>query len=117
MSLKGFYDAIGGDYADVVNRFVTEENVNRFVVRFLSDDSFSKLETAINDKDVESAFLAAHTLKGISRNLGFANLGKSSAELTEVLRGKTFVGAEQLFAGVKEDYGQIVNAIKKFICR
>ena len=115
MICKEFYEIVGGDYEDAVNRFMSEENVLRFIPRFLTDTSFSLLEKGMNEKDVNLAYRAAHTLKGIAQSFGFSDLGKSAIVLTEVLRKKTFDGADELFGIVKSDYVKVINAIKQFL--
>lgn len=115
MTCKEFYDIVGGDYENVVNRFMSEENVLRFIPRFLTDTSFSLLGQGMAGRDINLAYRAAHTLKGIAQSFGFADLGKSAAVLTEVLRKKTFDGADELFATVKSDYVKVIDAIKQFL--
>ncbi len=115
MTCKEFYDIVGGDYEDAVNRFMSEENVLRFIPKFLSDESFLLLEKGMTEKDINIAFRAAHTLKGIAQSFAFTDLGKSASELTEVLRKKTFDGADELFATVKSDYVKVIDAIKQFL--
>lgn len=114
MTFKEVYEIVGGDCDDVVKRLVSEEFATRFVLRFLTDDSFSMLAAAYAARDVEKAFGAAHMLKGVAQNLGFGNLGKSAAELTEILRRKTFDGTDELFAEVKSDYLQLISVLTKF---
>mgnify|MGYP000290853416 FL=1 len=46
----------------------------------------SQLTQAMDAGDVETAFRAAHTLKGICANLGFKSLFEVSYEITEALR-------------------------------
>ncbi|UKI38244.1 MAG: Hpt domain-containing protein [Clostridiales bacterium] len=54
----------------------------------MSDESFRTLRTALEKDDAESAFYAAHTLKGICSNLGFDRLFDKSSAVTEMLRRK-----------------------------
>lgn len=112
MSIKNLYEAIGGNYNDVVSRFGSAETVAHFVERFLTDDSFTLLETAMAKKDAETAFRAAHTLKGVARNLGFSDLGDSASNITEALRASRYDDACKLFGQVKADYDKIVTVIK-----
>ncbi len=112
MTLNGFYNTIGGDYGDVTKRLVSEEFASRMVVKFLKDGSFAALSAAMAARNIDEAFRAAHTLK--AQNLGFTNLGKSAAELTEVLRARTFSGSDELFEKVKSDYDFLIAALKEF---
>ena len=115
MNVKKVYEATGDDCSAVVERFVSEETLSRFIVRFLSDDSFASLEKAMERGDVEAAFRAAHTLKGVAQNLGFSALGRSAATLTEILRLKTFDGSSEPFMRVSADYDNVVRAIRTYM--
>lgn len=111
MTIKSLYEAVGGDYEDVVKRLISEEFVAQLALGFLDDDGFSSLEKAMKNRNAEDAFRAAHTLKGVALNLGFKNLGESASELTEVLRKRTFDGADEPFEKVKADYAVVISAL------
>ncbi len=64
----------------------SEALVKRFAVKFLNDPSFQELTDGLAAQDGEKAFRAAHTLKGVCLNLGFTELYKVSAELTEGIK-------------------------------
>ncbi len=49
MTLREFYEVTGGDYGDVMGRFVTEERVLRFVRKFPADGSFAALKSSLAD--------------------------------------------------------------------
>ena len=74
MNTKECYEYMGADYNNVMSRLGSEAMVKRFAVKFLNDTSFVNLKQALQDKDVNEAFRAAHTLKGVCLNLGFNNL-------------------------------------------
>lgn len=76
--------------------------IEKFALKFREDTSFQELEKALNDKQVEIAFRAAHTLKGVCMNLGFDHLYKPSFEITESLRAGNLELALQQFDAVKE---------------
>ena len=83
MTVRECYEELGCDFDKVLSRLVSEALVKKFALKFLDDPSFGQLKTALADKDAETAFRAAHTLKGICLNLGFDNLFAPSQELTE----------------------------------
>lgn len=87
MDLKECYTEAGGDYEDVMRRFMREERVDRFLKMFLDDQSFYNLCSAIDKADYVKAFQMAHTVKGISMNLSLKALQSASEDLTENLRG------------------------------
>ena len=75
---------------------------------------FDKVLSRLVDKDAETAFRAAHTLKGICLNLGFDNLFAPRQELTEKLRGATTIeGTDELFAAVEKEYDRTCEALRK----
>ena len=111
MTTKECYEKMGASYENVLGRLGSEKMVNMFAKKFLKDSSYEMLKTAIDKQDATEAFRAAHTLKGVSLNLGFDNLFTVSSELTEKLRGGKFDGADELFTKVKEQYDITVAAI------
>lgn len=115
MNLKDCFDTFGGDYNSVMGRLLTEERVKKFLLMFLKDTSFNELENAMQNKDYDSAFRAAHTLKGVCSNLGIDKLGKSASEITEALRAKDYDTACTLLPNVTEIYHITINAIKTVI--
>ena len=67
MTLKEFYEQIDGSYEDTLHRLTSEALVHRFVLKYPADPSFAQLRKAVAAADWESAFRAAHTLKGEPR--------------------------------------------------
>lgn len=117
MKLEECYDSFGGSYQDVKRRIQKDEAIQRFVIKFLKEESYEKLSKAMAAEDYEEAFKAAHTLKGISQNLSFKRLGDSACELTGFLRNKKpeevdREQCEKLWQQVESDYGEVVSAIR-----
>ncbi len=112
MTIKECYDTMGADYQNVLGRFLSEALVKKFALKFLDDDSFSNLKEALAARNVEEAFRAAHTLKGVCLNLGFDNLYEVSSAITEVLRAGELAGTDEMIKKVEEQYNITVNAIK-----
>lgn len=110
MTLKEFYEVTGGDYDGTLARLVTEARIKKFAHKFESDPSFSELCSALERGDREAAFLAAHTLKGVSQNLGFDVLYRCSSAVTEILRaGSLDTGA--WMDEVKAQYATVIKAL------
>ena len=116
MNLKEFYEKIGGDYSDALSRLMAEERVLKYVKRFPEDPSFGQLKPALAGGDTETAFRAAHTIKGVAQNLAFTRLYEASNELTEALRpGKEHAvqpDIPALMARTEEEYDKVVEAVK-----
>ncbi len=113
MTIKELYNGIGGDYEDVVDRFMKEELVKKFVFKFPMDNTFEGLRDALERNDMSEAFRFVHTLKGISANLGFTGLYQASSELTEQLRGCNAPADEELVDAVGREYERVISAIKE----
>lgn len=114
MTIQECYAALEGDYQEVLGRLCSDALVQRFVGKFLSDQSFQALEDSLKAGNYDEAFRAAHTLKGVTQNLSFTKLYQSSHEITEALRTKDYDLALQLFPKVEEDYTQTAAAIHAF---
>lgn len=111
MTVREFYDVIGGNYADTLSRFLSEERMKRFALKFEADPSFSDLCAALEAKDADEAFRAAHTLKGVCQNLGFDCLYGPAFRVTEILRSGDFnVGADM--DELRTCYGVVMSAVR-----
>ncbi len=114
MTLNECYAALGGDYNEVISRLRSERLVQKFVLKFLEDKSFDTLVAAMAGHDRETAFRAAHTIKGMCQNLSFTRLGDSAHDLTEALRNEWSDSADALFEKVRADYIATAAAIDRF---
>ena len=81
MTVENFYEYIRGDYVGTKARLMTDERILRFVNKFPADGSYRLLLDSIASSNVEEAFRAAHTIKGVAQNLGFTALYLSSQEV------------------------------------
>lgn len=114
MTLQECYAALDGDYEGVRSRLPTEKMVQKFVLKFLNDDSYDLLLRSMAEENYAEAFRAAHTIKGVCQNLDFTRLFRSSSELSEALRNGYTPEAPALVERVKADYAQTVAAIRTF---
>lgn len=114
MTVKEAYEKIGADYDDVLKRLMKPDFVERFAGKFLDDGSFEQLRQGLEDADPKTAFLGAHTLKGVCQNLGLSNLFEPANELCESLRGGEIPeNADQMFEIVKAEYEKTVEALRE----
>ena len=114
MTLKECYDALGGNYEDTVRRLYNEKLVEKFLFKFEEDPSFENLKKALEEEDLEAAFRAAHTLKGVAQNMGFDNLAESSSVLTEALRSRKVMPDAEQVEEVCKDYNKIRETITEY---
>lgn len=113
MTLRECYEKLQGDYEGTLGRLCSEKLVEKFALKFLADDSFAHLEESMEVGNYSEAFRAAHTLKGVSLNLGFTKLYEVSDEITEALRAGEKPENEALLGKVREEYERTVAVLQE----
>ncbi|WP_288175149.1 Hpt domain-containing protein [Sporofaciens musculi] len=115
MTVRECYEAMGADYEDVFGRLRKDERIQKFVLKLLNDKSYELLMNSMETGNMDEAFRAAHTLKGVCQNLSITALYHSSAELADRLRGGQEYGedVEPLLEQVKKDYTLAMDCIRK----
>ncbi len=112
MTVKEFYDAVGGDYEGTLSRFVTEDRMKKFALKFGADPSYNLLKENLAKGLQEESFRAAHTLKGVCQYLGFVALYTSASLVCEMLRAGN-MNVEGLMPPLDEAYKKVIAAIKQ----
>ena len=112
MTLKNFYDTVGGNYTDVIRRLFDEEIVYEFLFRFANESIFDNLQQAIAIGNREEAFTLIHTFKGTCANMGLGSLYTSAVQLTEALRTDFSPEAPGLFEVLAADYQTVITGIQ-----
>ena len=113
MTVQEFYEEVGGDYNYIVSRLKTEDRIIKFAGMFARDESYKTLVEALDAQDVDTAFRAAHTMKGMCQNMAFTRLLRSSQDITELLRAKDLESAKDMLSKVTEDYNLVIDGINK----
>ncbi|MDO5144458.1 MAG: Hpt domain-containing protein [bacterium] len=117
MTIEECYQLLGGNFAEVMTRLPSVKLVEKFAVKFLGDDSYDTLVREMAAGNRQSAFRAAHTLKGVCANMSFTRLFQSASLLTEELRGDGTAipdHALALLEDVKRDYDLTANTIRSY---
>lgn len=112
MTIQECFAAFEGNYESALSRLRKETTVQKFIFKFLNDPSYDTLIHSMETNDLEEAFRAAHTLKGVCQNLSFDRLYESSSHLTEALRARNLSEAAPLLEQVAADYQMTVSAIR-----
>ena len=118
MDVKDCYREFEGNYEDALSRLMNDTLIEKFLKKFLNDDSYNSLSVYIKNRDYHEAFKAAHTLKGVSLNLSLSRLSASASEITEYLRDCDNKIIDEtvlfrLFDSVSKDYRMTVEVIEK----
>lgn len=108
---KNKCEAAGINYSEGIMRFGNRvEMYEKYLKRFPEDQSFQQLNDAIERKDYEAAFKAAHALKGLAGNLSVQQVLTSVSALTEELRKNPDPAkVEELFKQAKIDYDNVIE--------
>ena len=116
MTMEELYEKLGGDCQRVCRRLPGGQFVERFLRRYLTDDSAEALLAALEAGDAEESFRLALALKGVAGNLGFEDLEKAANALAAVLRaGKVTPEALRLGETVRHHHQMTVNTIRLYL--
>lgn len=102
----------GADVDMTLKRFMGNESIYmKFIMKFLDDKSYESIKENLEGKNYEEVFKGAHTLKGVTANLGLDPINAVASELCESLRGKqnSDVDADkinELWKQLEEVYGR-----------
>ena len=84
----------------------------KILKKFISDENFDVFRQAMNNGDTDTAFRAAHTLKGISSNLSITSLDRLLIEITDALRSGNIEKARIYMPEVLKSYTELASAVK-----
>lgn len=99
----------GCDVDGAMTRFLNNEALYaRCYEKFFVDPSIDALRDALAAKDAAAAFRHAHTLKGVTANLGLLPLTKIAARIVEPLRDGEFS------SDVLPDYDDFMRQLESF---
>ncbi len=113
MNLQEFYKEAGGNASEMIARLGgNEEIIKKFLVKFLSDNSFTELERSLDSSDTQTAFRMAHTLKGVAANLGLETLFTHASSVTEFLRFNKYTSAKNAMPELSTEYSHVIKLIK-----
>ncbi len=103
----------GADVENTVRRFMGNEAMyEKFLKKFKDNSNYSGLEEGVSTCNYEEVFTCAHTLKGVSANLGLDPICKAASDLTEEVRGKAAEEVNE--ARVQEIWQELQKVYKVF---
>lgn len=115
MTVKEFYDAVGGEYADVYGRLQNDMLIKKFLKMMERDKNMDLLTEAVRTGEAEKAFYAIHTLKGIALNLSLSVFAEKCSYMTERLRERKTMPKDivQMYETVKNEYAKVTGMLKE----
>lgn len=79
----------GAEVEAVLERFLGNEALYmKFIVKFLEDENYAGTIQSIEARNYEAVFQYAHSLKGVTANLGLEPMRAAAARITDLLRNK-----------------------------
>lgn len=100
--------ALGCNTSEGLARCMNNESFYLMLVnKFISTTDLSKLENALRENDLETAFKEAHSLKGVAGNLSLTPLFNVLIEMVEPLRNKEEKDYLPLYNKLKELFEQL----------
>ena len=103
----------GVDLNTALDRFMNSEVLyEKFLHKFLEDQTFYKLKAHLDNKNIPEAFAAAHILKGLCGNLGFSSLTDIINPINETLRSGQTDGIDERMKLLEVRYQELCSAIK-----
>ena len=78
----------------------------------ISNEYFETLDKALNEGDLNTAFEAAHALKGVIGNLALAPIYIPLSEMTELLRTRKPADYTSMYRPIKEIRDQLLAMTK-----
>lgn len=101
------------DVDKTLDRFLNNEKLFlKFLLKFQKDETFESLRSTLAAGDSQAAFAHAHTLKGITGNLGFDNLFLPLTALTETLRAGELEKAAESMPALWRKYEETLSFLK-----
>lgn len=84
----------------------------KLIGRVVDDKNFQALEDAVAAKDLDAAFDAAHSLKGVLGNLALTPIYEPVYEITELLRERKDIDYSEYLKTISEKRGELSALIE-----
>lgn len=102
----------GIDYDTAIDRFGGNDAMfEKFVRRYADNTHYQELLDALNENNSESAYKAAHSLKGVVGNLSFSTYYEVITPLTQFLREGKLEEARAILPQLAQEQDRICKAL------
>ena len=104
--------ALNVDIETALRRFMgNDEMYRKFLLKFANDNNVEILGTYIDKRDWAAALSTAHSLKGVTGNLGFDTLYAAFTAIVSDIRAEKYNGVYLVYKNALEAYRKIYSAI------
>ena len=104
------------NFAEGIARMMNNRNLYvRLLTKFRDADNMTGLRTAASNSDAEKIRMEAHTLKGVSANLGLNNLSARAADLDHAVRDGHMEKVPELMQLVEDSFARTMEEIIAFM--
>lgn len=83
----------------------------KLIGKVVEDKNFAALESAIAERDLDAAFEAAHSLKGVLGNLALTPIYEPVYEITELLRARSDIDYVPFLKTISEKRNELIGMI------
>lgn len=112
MTVMEFYQQLGTDGDYTLRRFSGNlDLLTRFILRFPTEPTFQSLSEAVTGEDYRQIETLAHTLKGITANLGLDILSEPSTRLVSAVRTQEYSAIPSIFQSLSDAHEKVVGLI------
>ena len=106
--------AFGANTDDGLARCMGNEGFYfKLIGKVIEDKSFQALEDAVAAGDLDAAFDAAHSLKGVLGNLALTPIYEPVFEMTELLRARKDVDYAPYLAAIREKRDELARLVNE----
>ena len=100
---------------EAMERFIDDEELYlTCLLKYVKDDAFGRLGECIGKREYEKAFEYAHSLKGVSGNLGLKNIYGLICTMVENLRAGNYISIEKQYEEVMNSLELVRKAVGDF---
>ena len=91
--------------------------LNKMIRRFVEtqSDVMARIDTAMENSDVETAIREAHTVKGLSGNIGATPMALSAGKVEAMLKQGVTDGLSDALSAMKNELGELLGRITEAI--
>jgi HPt (histidine-containing phosphotransfer) domain-containing protein len=106
---------MGAEPREVVRRLGGSEDLYiRFLKEFVKEKEMGDLRQAIKTHDAKAAFVAVHTLKGVSLNLGLLPFADHCCDMVEEYRKGNEKEGDALLPDMEQSFKEMCDLIAMF---